>query len=313
MSTRWLGLLVIYVIWGSTYLAIAIMVETVPPLLGSGARFFLAGCVFALWRGVRVSRAELAGCALVGCLLLLGGNGLVAVGEDLGVPSGLAALVIASIPLWVVVLRSAAGDGVRRATIGWVVLGFGGVALLLLPGDRPEGASLGGLLVLVAAALCWASGSFASGRVALPQDPIRATAVQMLCGGGAMLTIALLAGEGGQVDPGAISGRSLAAFAYLVTAGSLVAFTTYVWLLRTAPLSLVATYAYVNPVVAIALGALVLDEQITGLMLVAAAVVIVSVAGTIRREHGGGPPATTRGDAPGRAPTRQLATAPPSR
>jgi drug/metabolite transporter (DMT)-like permease len=149
--------------------------------------------------------------------------------------------------------------------------------------------------------------------VTLPQDPIRATAVQMLCGGGAMLAIALLAGEGGQVDPGAISGRSLAAFAYLVTAGSLVAFTTYVWLLRTAPLSLVATYAYVNPIVAIALGAVVLDEQITGLMLVAAAVVIVSVAGTIRREHGARPSAAARASAPAGAATRQLRTSPPSR
>ncbi len=284
MRTTWLGLAVVYVVWGSTYLGIAVMVETVPPLLGSGARFFLAGLVFALWRGVRVTRSELAGCALVGVLLLLGGNGLVAVGEDLGVPSGLAALVIASIPLWVVVLRAGARDPAARGTLGWVVAGFGGVALLLLPGERPGGASLGGLLVLVAAAVCWASGSFASGRVTLPADPIRATAVQMLCGGGAMLAVALAAGEGAQLDLGAISARSLAAFAYLVVAGSLLAFTTYVWLLRTAPLSLVATYAYVNPIVAIALGALVLDEEVTALMLVAAAVVVVSVAGTVRRE-----------------------------
>jgi len=280
---------VIYVVWGSTYLAIRIMVETVPPLLGSGARFFLAGCVFALWRGVRVTRAELAGCAVVGGLLLLGGNGLVAVGEDMGVPSGLAALVVASIPLWVVVLRSVAGDGVRRGTIGYVAIGFAGVALLLLPGDRPGNAPLGGLLVLVAAAMCWAGGSFASGRVSIPADPIRATAVQMLCGGGLMLAAALAAGEGGDVDPGAVSGRSLAAFAYLVVAGSLVAFTAYVWLLRSAPLSLVSTYAYVNPVVAIALGALVLDEEVTALMLVGAAVVVASVAGTVRGEQRAAP------------------------
>ncbi len=280
----WAGLLVVYVVWGSTYLAIAIMVETVPPLLGSGARFFLAGLVFAAWRGVRVTRRELAGCAVVGVLLLLGGNGLVAVGEDAGVPSGLAALVIASIPLWVVVLRGLAGERPAGATVAMVALGFAGVALLLLPGDRPGGAPLGGLLVLVVAAACWAGGSFASGRLALPADPVRATAAQMLCGGGAMLAVALAAGEAGEVDPGALSGRSLAAFAYLVVAGSLVAFTTYVWLLRAAPLSLVATYAYVNPVVAIALGALVLDEEVTGLMLAGAAVIVLSVAGTIRRE-----------------------------
>ncbi len=283
----WAGLAVVYVVWGSTYLAIAIMVESVPPLLGSGARFFLAGLVFAAWRGVRVSRSELAGCAVVGVLLLLGGNGLVAVGEDAGVPSGLAALVIASIPLWVVVLRGLAGERPGRATVAWVALGFAGVALLLLPGDRPNAAPLGGLLVLVAAAACWAGGSFASGRLELPADPIRATAVQMLCGGGTMLLVALAAGEGGEVDPGAVTARSLAAYAYLVVIGSLVAFTTYVWLLRTAPLSLVATYAYVNPVVAIALGALVLDEEVTGLMLAGAGVIVLSVAGTLRRETGG--------------------------
>ena len=291
----WAGLLVVYVVWGSTYLGIAIMVETAPPLLSSGARFFLAGLVFAAWRGVRVSRRELAGCAVVGVLLLLGGNGLVAVGEDAGVPSGLAALVIASIPLWVVVLRGLAGERPARATVVWVALGFAGVALLLLPGDRPGGAPLGGLLVLVAAAASWAGGSFASGRVTLPADPIRATGVQMLCGGGAMLVVALLAGEGAEVDPGAVSARSLGAFAYLVVVGSLVAFTTYVWLLRTAPLSLVATYAYVNPVVAIALGALVLDEEVTGVMLAGAAIIVLSVAGTIRREAGGhGRPQATR-------------------
>jgi len=303
-AARWLGLSCVYVVWGSTYLAIAIMVETMPALLASGARFFVAGLVFAAWRGVRVSRPELLACATVGVLLLLGGNGLVAVGEDAGVPSGLAALVVASIPLWVVLLRRAfGGERPAGATYAWVAVGFAGVALLLLPGDRPGAAPLGGLLVLVAASVSWASGSFASGRLTLPADPIRATAVQMLCGGGAMIVVALLAGEGAEVDPGAFSGRSLAAFAYLVVAGSLVAFTTYVWLLRTQPISLVATYAYVNPVVAIALGALVLDEEVTGLMLAGAAVIVVSVAGTIRREAGG-PGAAARGAPRAAAPSR---------
>jgi hypothetical protein len=127
---------VVYLVWGSTYLAIKVMVETMPALLASGVRFALAGAIFALWRGVRVTRRELAGCAVVGVLLLLGGNGLVAVGEDGGVPSGLAALIVASVPLWVVVLRGATGDGAGTATIGWVALGFAGVALRLLSTRR---------------------------------------------------------------------------------------------------------------------------------------------------------------------------------
>jgi drug/metabolite transporter (DMT)-like permease len=260
----WIALWTVYIVWGSTYLAIRYMVETVPALLGSGLRFFAAGIVFATFLAVRrgpqalrISGRELAGCAAVGTALLLGGNGLVAVAEDYGTPSGLTALVVASVPLWVVVFRTATGDRVRRATLLWVLGGFAGVAMLLLPGERPDDATVGGVLIVVAAAFCWASGSFASGRLALPDDPIRSTAFQMLCGGGAMALVGLVAGEGGQVDVGAFSTASVLAFAYLVVIGSLVAFTAYVWLLQHAPISQVATYAYVNPVVAIALGALV--------------------------------------------------------
>ncbi|MDQ4125963.1 MAG: EamA family transporter, partial [Actinomycetota bacterium] len=208
----------------------------------------------------------------------------VSVGEDQGVPSGLAALVIASIPLWVVLFRRIAGERVGRATPLWIVVGFAGVAVLLLPGDRPDDAPIGGMLVLVAAAFCWASGSFASSRLAIPADPIRATSLQMLVGGGVTLLVGLIAGEGGQVDVSAFSWESTLAFAYLVLFGSLCAFTAYAWLLKNAPISQVATYAYVNPVVAIALGALFVDEEITPLMGVAAIVILASVAGTIREE-----------------------------
>jgi drug/metabolite transporter (DMT)-like permease len=269
------------------------MVETVPPLVGSGARYLLAGAIFAAFllvargrRGLLVTRSELAGCTIVGVLLLLGGNGLVAVAER-DVASGIAALVIASVPLWIVVLRRLSGDRVAAPTFLWVALGFAGVALLLLPGDRPADAPLGGLLICVAASLSWASGSFVSGRLTLPDDPIRSTAVQMLCGGAAMIAVGLVAGEGGDVRFGAFSTDSAIAFAYLVLAGSLAAFTAYAWLLQHAPISQVATYAYVNPVVAIALGALVLDEEFTALVAVGAAVIVASVAGTVRGEaHG---------------------------
>ena len=287
----WVALWTVYIVWGSTYLAIRYMVETVPALLGSGARFFLAGLVFAtalLLRdgigGLRVTRRELAGCAAVGCALILGGNGLVAVSEDHGTPSSLAALVVATVPLWVVVFRRLTGDAAARGTAVWVACGFAGVALLLLPGERPDDAPIGGLLIVVGAAFCWASGSFASSRLRLPSDPIRSTAWQMLIGGLAMTTVGLVAGEGGQVEFGAFSTESVLAFAYLVLIGSLVAFTAYVWLLQNAPISQVATYAYVNPVVAIVLGARFVGEEVTPLVAVAATVIVVSVAGTIKRE-----------------------------
>jgi drug/metabolite transporter (DMT)-like permease len=301
----WAGLTTIYLVWGSTYLGIRVMVETVPPLLGSGARFLVAGAIFAAVlaarRGLsalRVSRRELASCAAVGIALLLGGNGLVAVAEQ-DVPSGLAALVVASVPLWVVVFRRASGETIGAATAISVVIGFAGVALLLAPGERPGGAPVGGVLIVVAAAFCWASGSFASGRLPLPSDPLRATAIEMLCGGAVMLAVSLIAGEGGDVRWSAISTDSALAFAYLVVAGSLGAFTAYVWLLRNAPLSQVATYAYVNPVVAIALGAVVLGEDVTPLVLAGAGIIVASVAVTVRREAApGGRPVRVREPAP---------------
>jgi drug/metabolite transporter (DMT)-like permease len=287
----WVALWTVYLVWGSTYLAIRYVVETMPVLLSAGARFFVAGALFALWllvrrgpQALRFTRAEVLGCGFVGIALLLGGNGLVSVGEDEGVPSGLAALIIATVPLWVILFRRFSGDRLGRATPLWVLMGFAGVALLLLPGDRPDAAPIGGMLILVAAAFCWAAGSFGASRLAIPDDPIRATALQMLIGGGITAVVGLVAGEGGKTDFGAFSWESTVAFVYLVLIGSLCAFTAYAWLLKHAPISQVATYAYVNPVVAIALGALFVDEEVTGLMVIAAVVICASVAGTIREE-----------------------------
>ena len=292
MVRVWIALWTVYVVWGSTYLAIRYVVETIPALLSAGLRFFTAGLIFMAWilvrRGgpaaLRIGWRPLAGCAFVGVALLLGGNGLVVVAEDEGLPSGLAALVVATVPLWVVLFRSVTGDRVSRATVAWVIMGFAGVALLMLPGEQPEGATIGGILIIVAAAFCWAIGSFSSGRLGLPRDPIVTTAWQMILGGLAILVVGLLAGEGGDVHVSEFSAESIAAFAYLVVVGSLIAFTAYVWLLRNAPISQVATYAYVNPVVAIALGALFVGEEVTPLVAVAAAVIVASVAGTVRKE-----------------------------
>lgn len=306
----WLALATIYLVWGSTYLAIRVMVETVPPLLGAGVRFVVAGGVFWLALrvrrgagGVRAGRRELAGATVVGVLLLFGGNGLVTVAEQ-EVSSSLAALLIASVPLWVVVYRLLARERVPRATLAGVVVGFAGVALLVLPSGRPAGATLGGVSLVVAAAACWALGSFWSRMVRLPGDAMLSTALQMLIGGAAMLVVALATGEAGDVDLGAVSTRSALAFVYLIVAGSLAAFTAYVWLLQAAPISLVATYAYVNPVVAVVLGWAILSESITTTMIAGTAVVVASVAIVVRTGEAAGPQAPPVPEAPATATAR---------
>jgi drug/metabolite transporter (DMT)-like permease len=266
------------------------MVETVPPLLGAGLRFFVAGAVFAGWlvarrgwRALRVGRRELLAAAGIGVLLMAGGNGLVTVAEQ-DAPSGLAALIIAAIPLWVIVLRLIWRERIAGMTLAGVGLGFAGVALLVVPGDRPENAPLWSVLVLLAAAASWATGSFLSGGAPLPGDVIVAAALEMLIGGAVLIASGLAAGEAPELDIAALSGRSVASFAYLVVAGSLLAFTAYVWLLQNVRISTVATYAFVNPVVAVILGWAVLGEEITTSVAVGAIVIVASVAFVVRQE-----------------------------
>jgi len=286
------ALATVYLVWGSTYLAIRVLVETIPPLMGAGSRFLLAGgIVYAfLWlrggrRRVRVRPRELLGAGLIGTLLLLGGNGLVTVAEQ-EAPSGLTALIIAAVPLWVILLRLVSHERVPAATLVSVAIGFVGVALLVVPGDRPDGAALWSVLVLLFASLSWAIGSFISGSLPLPDDVFVATALEMLLGGAALLAAGVFSGEASELDLASYSGRSIVAFVYLVVAGSLLAFTAYVWLLKSAPISTVATYAFVNPVVAVILGWAVLAEELTGFMLAGAAVIVCSVAFVVRRESG---------------------------
>jgi drug/metabolite transporter (DMT)-like permease len=282
----WSALWVVYIVWGSTYLAIALMVETMPPLLGAGSRFIAVGLILlpilAWRRGAQVwrpSRAELLAAALVG-LLLPGANAVISVAEQT-VPSGLAALLIASVPLWVILLRRGTGERISRRSLVAVLVGFAGVALLL----KPEGeATIIGLLACIAGAIMWATGSFASPRIGLPRDPLISTAWQSLLGGLIILAVGLIGGEGGDVHPGEWSGRSIFGLVYLITFGSLLAFTCYAWLLQNAPISKVSTYAYVNPVVAIALGWLILDEGITPLTLLGAGIIVASVALVVRAE-----------------------------
>lgn len=277
-----------------------------PPLLAAGARFAVAGGAY--WLALRVgggrarlhaSRAELAGAALIGLLLPFGGNGLVTVAEQ-DVPSGLAALVIGCVPLWVVIMRSFHGDRVPRPTWIGVLVGFAGLAMLVVPGDRPGDAPLWGVLVVLAASLSWAAGSFYSRRVPQPRDPFAATAWQMLFGGLAMVAVGLIAGEAGRVHLDEFSARSLVAFAYLILIGSLLAFTAYMWLLRNAPISTVATYAFVNPVIAVLLGWAFLSEEITVSVVAGTVAIVLSVASVVRQESTAAPEPEAAPEAPAR-------------
>lgn len=285
----WAALIVVYIVWGSTYLGIRIVVETMPPLLSAAARHLLAGLIlFAFigfrhgWGSLRLSRAEWIAAAFVGLALLLGGNGLVMLGER-DVPSGLAALIIAVVPLFVVVLRLLFGERVGLGTLVGVALGLAGMLVLIVPRGVDGSVQLAGMLMLVAASASWSIGSYFSKRVALPKDPLASTGAQMLTGGIALAVVGVLLGEIGLVQPERFSTESLLAFAYLVTFGSVLAYTAYTWLLVHAPVSKVATYALVNPVVATFLGALY-GESIDVMMLIGAAMIVVSVALVILTE-----------------------------
>ena len=279
----WVALGTVYVIWGSTYLGIELTGETIPPLFAVAVRFICAALLLAAFtryrRGpsvFRIRRVELASAVLVGALLP-GANAVLFVAEQ-HVATGLASLIIGSVPLWIVVLRTMNGDRPPTAALVSVLVGFGGVALLVRP---TGGAPLWALLIVVGSAVMWAVGSYLSSRLPLPKDAFAATTYEMLAGGILLLPIGLLTTH---PHPAEFSGRSIFGFVYLVTFGSVVGYTAYVWLLDNAPLGTVATYAYVNPVVAIALGALVLHESLTWAVLLGAALVLACVAVVVRRE-----------------------------
>jgi drug/metabolite transporter (DMT)-like permease len=217
-------------------------------------------------------------------LMLAGGNGLVSVAERT-VPSGVAALIVASIPLWIVVYRMIAGEHVRRDLLAGVLLGLVGVAILVIPGGLNGTIDPVGALLLFGATLSWALGTFLSPRVATPRNALVSTAYQMLAGGVVLTVAALPKGELAHIDPATFSTRSLLAFAYLVVFGSLVAYTAFTWLLQNASVSLVSTYAFVNPVVAVFLGALILGEAITPTIVIGAAVIVIAVAFIIFRQN----------------------------
>ncbi|HEY5990064.1 MAG TPA: EamA family transporter, partial [Streptosporangiaceae bacterium] len=279
----WSALVTVYIVWGSTYLAIRVVVGLVPPLLAMGTRFVVAGTLMGAFLAVRHGPRALlppprraASAGLVGVLLLTGGNGAVAVAEQT-VPSGLTALLVAAVPLWFVCLRLLTSDTPRRATTAGTVVGFFGIALLALPGSHPAGTAVWGVLVILGGTLCWATGSFVSQRLPMPAHPFVASLYEMLTAGAVLLVAGVAAGELGQLHLAAVPVRGWVALGYLVVFGSLVAFTAYAFLLGRAPLSLTGTYAYVNPVVAVMLGALLLGEPLTWPILIGGAIVVMGV------------------------------------
>jgi drug/metabolite transporter (DMT)-like permease len=299
----WIALLIVYVVWGSTYLAIRVTVETMPPLISAGTRFLTAAVLLAVALVVvrrrlstlRITRREFFGAGTIGILLLTCGNGGVVIGEQT-VPSALAALLVASVPLWVVVLRFTSGDRPGWATLFGVLVGFVGLAVLALPGGSAGATSAAitiGTVVILGASLCWASGSFLSARLPLPVDPFVTAVWQMAIGGTALWVLGVARGElaGTDVlqDPfgflADISTRSWTALAWLIVAGSVIAFTAYAWLLQNASISLVSTYAYVNPIVAVVLGGLILDEAVTTAILVGGAIVVLAVVVVVSTER----------------------------
>ena len=275
----------LYLIWGSTYLAILFAIQSIPPFLMAGARFLLAGLImFAIARTqgpLRSTSAEWRTALVVGACLLLGGNGGVTLSEKF-IESGLASLIVATVPIYITLLGWLSGMTPRPTPIVWVGLagGFLGVAILLGPALRFSGSGRPaiGMSILLLSSFIWSAGSLYSRTVKHAASPFLGAAQQMFCGGLLLMLVGLFAGESKTFHPGNITTLSLGAFAYLVLIGAIVGYTAYFWLLRHCDPAKVATYAYVNPIVAVLLGALFAHEAVTLRTLLAAALIIGSVA-----------------------------------
>jgi drug/metabolite transporter (DMT)-like permease len=275
----------VYLIWGSTYLGIRFAIETLPPFLMAGTRFVIAGLLIYGWaqlrRPSRPTRAQWLSALVIGTLLLMGGNGAVTWAEQ-RIPSGVAALMVAITPCWMVLLEWLRPGGTRPTLqiVAGLVLGLGGIALLVGPqslmgGERIDPVGAG---VLVLGSLSWATGSIYSKQARVPGGPFVATGMQMLCGGVMLLLLGVLTGDIGRLDLAGVSARSVLAFLYLITFGAIVGYSAYIWLLRVSTPARVSTYAYVNPVVAVLLGWAFAGEPLTARMGLAALVIIAGVA-----------------------------------
>lgn len=286
MKTKvWIALLALYIVWGSTYLGIRFAVETIPPFLHASLRFLISGAILYIWRRAAgdpaPSVSNWKSTAIVGAALLLGGNGLVAWAEQT-VPSGIAALLITTSPFWLVLFESMRAGGTRpgwQAILGLVV-GFAGVFILIGPA-KLTGAEGGfdpfGSILLLLAPLFWSMGSIYAKAADMPKSTLLSTGMQMLTGAVALFIVSAIKGELNGFSLALVSARSWLALLYLISFGSLIGFVSYGWLLHNAPISLVSTYAYVNPVVAVLLGNLLADEPLNGRILISAAIIIGAV------------------------------------
>lgn len=282
----WAGILVLYVVWGSTYLGMKLAMDSLPPFMMGFLRFVPAGLLLAGGVALRHRGAlpmpTLAGVrdsSIVGLALLLGGTGLVAWGEQT-IPTGIAALLIGLVPMWLAIFgRVLFGDRVPVLAAAGIGVGLVGVAILAWPTGGVGALDPAGLAALVASPMFWTLGTlYATKKAVQPAPALFATGIQMIAGGLGFLVAALLTGQATGFDPATVSGTSWFGIGYLIFVGSLVGFTTYAWLLTVAPVGRIATYAYVNPVVAVFLGWLILGEPLTLRTIVASAVIVAAVA-----------------------------------
>ena len=294
-SKVWLSLWSVYIIWGSTYYGIALAIESMPPLLAMGTRFLAATSILIVvlgakngWRSLIIPRAEFLNASLMGGTLLGIAIGSVALGERY-VPTGIAALIISALPFWIAIFRTV--DGNRPSNLSWlgVVIGFVGVAFLLKPGSvNPlNGASTGLMLfwacMIMIGNIGWSFGSYIAPRFPMPKNPMISTMYQMLTGGLLLVVVGLATGEkfADFIDA---TRSSWAGWSYLTLVGSIVAYSSYVWLISNAPIGLISTYAYVNPVIAISLGAIFLHEKISISYIFGGAIVLLGVLMVVTNE-----------------------------
>jgi len=284
-SKIWLALLSLYIVWGSTYLGIKVAIETIPPFFHASVRFFISGLILLVWQRAVGSemptRKQWISTAIIGNLLLLGGNGLVSWAEQF-IPSGIAALIIATVPLFLVILEALRPGGVKptwQAIVG-LIIGFVGIFILVGPAELSGSESKldpFGVIALLSACVLWAFGSTYSKSADLPKSSLMTTGAEMLMGSVGLLIVSLLTGELNGWNPAEVSSRSLIGLVYLITIGSIVGFGSYIWLLQNAPISLVATYAYVNPIVAVILGFFFANEALEPRIWLATAIIIGAV------------------------------------
>ena len=286
MKTKiWTALTALYIVWGSTYLAIRFAVETLPPFLHGSLRFLISGAILFVWRRAAGDPAPTRGnwksTAIVGTLLLLGGNGLVGLAEK-SIPSSIAALIISMSPFWLVLFESFRAGGTKpnwQSILG-LVIGFAGVFLLIGPAEitgSKQQFDLFGVILLLCASLLWSLGSIYARGADMPKSTLLSTGMQMLTGASALFIVSVLTGEVSRFNFAAVSMRSWLGLAYLIAFGSLVGFVAYGWLIHNAPVSLFSTYAYVNPVVAVFLGWLLAGEELNSRIALASAIIIGSV------------------------------------